>query len=99
MGKALGEFGKAKHSDVNHKIMQILENSYEPVVLKTLWTQVHNDLEDIHALKDILSNLMTADKVISTKVGFLAKRKTLEEANGKFVDFSMLTEEERKYVQ
>jgi hypothetical protein len=99
MGKALGEFGKAKHSDINHKIVQILENSYEPVVLKTLWTQVHNDLEDIHALKDILSNLITADKVISTKVGFLAKRKVLEEVNGKFVDFNLLTEEERKYVQ
>lgn len=98
MPKALGEFGKAKNSDVAHKVIQFLENSFMPVTLKTLWQAVHNDLEDISALKDMLSNLVMAEKVLSTKTGFLAKRRILEEVSTDAVDFSLLTTEERKYV-
>jgi len=98
MPKALGEFGKSKHSDLNHKLVQILENAFTPITVKELWMQLHNDLEDIATMKDMITNLIIADKVISTKAGFLAKRKVLEEVNGRFVDFSLLTEEERRYV-
>ena len=98
MSKALGEFGKARHSDVSHKLVQILENAYVPIPLKQLWTQLHNDLEDLNVLKDMLSNLQLADKIIGTKGGFLAKRKILDEVGSKYVDFSMLTNEERRYV-
>lgn len=98
MPKALGEFGKAKNSDVAHKIIQMLENSIMPVPLKQLWQAVHNDLEDISVMKDLLSNLAIADKVISTKSGFLAKRRMLEEVSTDAVDFSLLTEQERRYI-
>lgn len=98
MPKALGEFGKAKNSDVAHKVIQLLENSVMPVTLKQIWQAVHNDLEDISALKDMLSNLTLAEKVISTKVGFLAKRKVLEEVSSDAVDFSLLTDQERRYI-
>jgi len=98
MPKALGEFGKARNSDVAHKVIQVLENSYTPVTLKVLWQAVHNDLEDISALKDMISNLVIAEKIISTKAGFLAKRRILEEESSEFVDFSLLSDQERKYI-
>ncbi len=98
MGKALGEFGKARHSDVSHKLIQILENHYTPIPLKQLWMQIHNDLESIDVLKDMFNNLLIADKIITTKGGFLIKRKILDEVNSKYVDFSLLTYEECKYV-
>ncbi len=98
MSKALGEFGKARNSDVAHKVIQILESSYVPVSLKELWQNVHNDLEDISALKDMISNLVIAEKILSTKGGFLAKRRILDEVSNEFVDFSLLTPEECKYV-
>lgn len=98
MSKALGEFGKARNSDVAHKVIQILENTYTPLSLKELWQNVHNDLEDISALKDMISNLVIAEKILSTKGGFLAKRRILDEVSNEFVDFTLLTAEERKYV-
>lgn len=98
MPKALGEFGKAKHSDVAHKLIQILESSYKPFKIKELWQQLHNDLDDMNTLKDMLSNLSMADKIVSTKEGFLARRKVLEEASSNFVDFTLLTSEERTYI-
>jgi hypothetical protein len=99
MSKALGEFGKSRHSDVNHKLISILENSYEPMPVKELWKQLHNDLDDIATMKDMLTSLVIADKVLGTKQGFLIKRKVFEEVEGKYVDFSLLTEEERRYIK
>jgi hypothetical protein len=98
MSKALGEFGKARNSDVAHKVIQLLEGSYTAVPFKEIWMAVHNDLEDVSALKDMLSNLVIAEKVLSTKGGFLAKRRVLEEVSTDYVDFSLLTDEERRYV-
>lgn len=98
MSKALGEFGKARHSDVSHKLISILESSYEPIPIKQLWIQLHNDLEDVSTLKDMLVSLVMAEKVLSTKQGYLIKRKVFEEVSTQYVDFSLLTEEERKYI-
>ena len=99
MPKALGEFGKARNSDVAHKVIQLLEASILPISMKDIWRNVHNDLEDISHLKDLVSNLLLADKVISTKGGFLIKRRTLEEVSNDTVDFSLLTPEERNYTE
>lgn len=98
MSKALGEFGKARHSDIAHKVLQYLESKVAVVTVKELWKQVHNDMEDIKQLRDLLSNLTIADKIIAAQGGFLARRKVLEETSSAYVDFSLLTEEERKYI-
>lgn len=98
MSKALGEFGKARNSDVAHKIISLLESSYLPVPLKQIWKEVHNDLEDISTLKDMLANLILAEKIVSDKGGFLAKRKILEEVSTDYVDFSLLSNEERTFI-
>ena len=96
MSKALGEFGKSRNSDVSHKLIQILESRFEPITVKELWMQLHNDLDDMGKMKDMLSNLITADKILSSKAGFLAKRKVMEERVNQYVDFNLLTDEERK---
>lgn len=99
MPKALGEFGASKHSEITHKLIQMLENSYVPVSLKDLWKQLHNELEDIGKLKDILGNLVIAEKIFGVKGGFLAKRSIYqEEKDDDTVDFSMLSAEERTYI-
>jgi len=99
MPKALGEFGKSKNSDISHKVIQVLESSFTPLSIKDIWKNVTNDLENLDRLKDILSNLVLADKIIADKGKFLARRSMLEEAHvNKFVDFSLLTSEERKHI-
>ena len=98
MPKALGEFGKSKNSDVSNKIMQLLAGTYTPMPLKDLWKHVHNDLKDMSEMKDLLNNLYQADKILSHKTGWLIKRAVLEENSNSTVDFSLLSEEERKYI-
>lgn len=97
MPKALGEFGKARNSDVAHKVMMTLDGITKPMVMKDLWKAVHNDLESIGHLAEILKNLQHADKIIVANGGFLPKRKVLIEADSDTVDFSILTDEERIY--
>jgi len=99
MPKALGEFGKARHSDVSHKILQALEASHEPLSHTLLWRFVHTDLDKPSDLTTLLMNLLSADKIQSVPTGFLPKKKVLKEADTQFrsstVDFNLLTREER----
>jgi hypothetical protein len=46
----------------------------------------------------MLISLVMAEKVLSTQQGYLIKRKVFEEVSTQYVDFSLLTEEERKYI-
>ena len=99
MPQALGSFGKAKHSDVAHKLLQILEAANGLVSLKDLWKHLHTDLERMTDLADMLRNLVAADKIIQVQTGFLIKRKLIEESSIEgLVDYAFLTPEERKYV-
>lgn len=76
MGKALGEFGKAKHSDVNTKIMSALNEAVKPLNVTDIWKFVSNDLDSIADLAKILQNLTSAEKIhhVNGK-GFLPKNK------------------------
>lgn len=98
MPQALGAFGKARHSDVSHKVLQVLETSQGLVSLKDLWGHTHTDLDRMSDLADILRNLVAADKIIQHSTGFLLRRKVIEEVSDGLVDYSLLTEEERKYL-
>jgi hypothetical protein len=99
MPQSLGSFGKARHSDVTHKLLQVLESAHSVVQLRDLWKHLHNDLEKMTDLADLLRNLVAADKIIQVQNGFLIKRKLIEEvASDSTVDYSLLTDEERKYI-
>jgi hypothetical protein len=94
MPKALGEFGKAKHSDIAHKVVQVLEASDTVMTIPQIWKHVIQDLEKLTDLADILKNLALAEKVQAVQTGFLAKRRVLKEVNNDIVDYSLLTDEE-----
>lgn len=99
MPKALGEFGKARNSDVVHKIIQILGSTWVPLKTKDIWKLVSSDLEKPSDLAQILGGLQVAEKILSTTGGYLLKRKILDtetsrEGKNKYVDYSLLTKEE-----
>ena len=97
MPKALGEFGKAKHSDVSHKIISLIEREYAVVSFKEIWKHVTNDLEKMQDLTTLLQNLVAAEKLQSIPgKGFLAHRKIVDENMSGLVDYNLLTPEERK---
>lgn len=96
MPKALGEFGLAKNSEVTHKVLTVIQEADQPIKMKQIWEVVSTDLENISKLGEILRNLIEADKVQSIpELGFLPKRKAIDDSVGRYVDYSLLTEEER----
>lgn len=96
MPKALGEFGKSKHSDVVHKVMLMLDATHEPLKIQDLWKGVVQDLDKMDDLQNIVKNLVIAEKIIAVKSGgFLAKKKLLVESSNGTTDFSLLHEEEQ----
>ena len=97
MPKALGEFGRAKNSDVSHKVAQVIYNHSGICPVKEIWQQVHSDLEKFSDLGPILEGLCMADKIQRAPEGkgFLPKRRVIEHSESGMVDYSLLTEEER----
>jgi len=67
MPKAIGEFGKAKNSDVTSKIMEALYTTSKPLSTTDIWKIVRSDLNSIAELANILSGLQVADKIQSIK--------------------------------
>lgn len=102
MPKALGEFGKARHADVAHKILQVLDSRLGVVTTIELWECVHKDLDKPSELSTLLENLVRAGKIQAEKTGFLPKKKAIrEEISGTgstSIDFNLLTKEERDCI-
>jgi len=99
MPRALGEFGKAKNSDVAHKVVAIIHAGPGVVKLRDIWAQVSSDLDDMKALGTILSNLEEARKIqrVPALGGFLPLHKLVDMSKvEKFIDVSLLTAEERE---
>lgn len=94
MPKALGEFGKAKHSEVAHKVIQILEGAGVPLTITDVWKFVIQDLEKLSDLADIMKNLVVAEKVQTVGGKFLCRRKVIVEVTDDMVDYGMLRKEE-----
>ena len=95
MPKALGQFGKSKHSDITHKVLDVIQSADKPLKLNEIWIHVSNDLEKISILQEIMMNLGQAGKIQSVlNQGFLPKKKAIDSTDIA-VDFSLLTDEER----
>lgn len=101
MPRALGEFGKAKHSDVSHKIIQLAEATHTILTFKEIWKHVSNDLEKMSDLGTLLQNLVAAEKLqlVPGNKGFLPKRKIIEDVDTSMVDYSLLSPEERATIK
>lgn len=95
MPKALGEFGKARNSDITHKVMLSIDAANKPLSLQAIWKGVHNDLDNRNQLIDILGNLQIAEKIQTVEGGYLPRKKVREEGVEGAVDWNLLTKEER----
>jgi len=99
MPKALGEFGKARNSDVTNKVMTLINSTTAGLKLKDIWPHVSNDLESLPDLAKILTNLVAANKIQNVaSVGFLPIRRPLVEHSNDTVDYSLLTPEEQDLI-
>ena len=100
MPKALGEFGKSRNSDISHRVITLLESADGLMTFKDIWKHVSSDLEKMQDLATMLQHLVSAAKIQNVKVGatagFLVKRLLKLEHNTEFVNFDLLTPEERK---
>ena len=106
MPRALGEFGKARTSDIAHTVLGMIQTAGaagEIVTIEEIWKCVSQDLDNNNQLMDILRKLLESKKIqlSSTmnghgrKSGFLPIHKAIQEKSD-FVDFGLLTEEERR---
>lgn len=77
MPKALGEFGKAKNSDISHKVMNIIENKF-PIGVKDIFREVSSELDKPSDLGVIIQKLLMAEKINSVN-GVLLPRKRPED--------------------
>lgn len=95
MPKALGQFGRARNSDVTHKIMSVLNNATKALSLRELWAFCISDMEKVDDLATQIRNLMTADMIFAVDGKYLAKPKPVVEVDSDTVDYDYLTDEER----
>lgn len=95
MPKAMGEYGKSRHTDVLAKILAILSDVKVPIQQSDLWKQVQSDLDKPDDLIKLLAGLVQADKIqwVDRK-GYLIVRKVLK-TDAIYVDFSLLREYRR----
>jgi len=101
MPKALGEFGKGRHSAVSDKVMRILSTATKPIGVRDLWKEVQRDLEKPADLAVVMQSLEQADKIFTARIdgkpaGWLPKPGKRREEQ--FVNWELLTEEERKLL-
>lgn len=100
MPKALGEFGKSKSSDVSHKIVSLVESNTDSgkvTSFKDILKALHQDIERASDLSVLVQKLCAADKIQAVEggMGFLAKRRVIEQVDSSLLDLSILTEEEK----
>ena len=97
MPQALGEFGKSKHSEVSHKIVQLTLSTDSVLSFQEIWKHVQSDLEKVSDLATVLQNLVTADKLqaVPGGAGYVAKRRIAQDFSSECFNVGLLTAEER----
>ena len=97
MPKSMGEFGKAKHSPIADKIMNILNATTKALTTKELFIKMGNDIDAASKLGEILNSLTQQNKIQHIpNMGFLPKKDV--SVKGKYVDWTLLTEEEQRDI-
>lgn len=98
MPNAMGEFGKARNSDVAARIISVLSETKTPLDIPSLWKQVQSDLDKPEDLNKLLAGLVQGGKIqyvartrTSNVQGYLIVRKQLSSKNV-YVDYSLLKE-------
>jgi hypothetical protein len=64
MPKALGEFGKARNSDISARLLDMIEKTERPLnVFKDIWPELRRDLDSQKQLVELLAGLKNAGKI------------------------------------
>lgn len=99
MHKALGEFGKAKNSDIANNIVTFLNSRSSPATQNEIYKHVATDLPRQSELAEIISGLRNAEKIefkkIGLKEGYTTKSKPIVEWPPEFLLPDWLTLEEQ----
>lgn len=93
MPRALGEFGKSKHSEVTAKLLEALATATAPLDIHALYKVIATDIDKYQQMPEIITGLIQADKIQRVGEGFLLKLAAKKEG-GKYLDYSLLKEAE-----
>jgi hypothetical protein len=97
MPRALGEFGKGKHSAIADRLIRLVAEANKPVGFNELFREVSKDLDKPADLAVIIQSLEQSEKIHHVKTlagsGWLPIAQHVRAE--KYVDWSILTEEER----
>lgn len=77
MPKALGEFGKAKNSDLTHRILSIIETRF-PIALKDIFREVSAEAEKPEEVGVVIRKLLMSDKIQAAGGVFLPKKAVVD---------------------
>lgn len=98
MPQAMGEYGKAKNSDVSARIISVLSDAKKLMTVQALWKQVSADLDRMEDLGKLLAGLVQAGKIqfvaasaTQPNSGYMIVRKALSNQT-LFVDYNLLQE-------
>lgn len=101
MPNAMGEFGKARNSDVAARVISVLSEAKGPLDVPALWKQCQSDLDKPEDLNRLLAGLVQGGKIqyvarskTSNVQGYLIVRRQLSNKNV-YVDYSLLKESGR----
>lgn len=98
MPQALGEFGKARNSDVAQKLMQAITTAAAKGGILTFaeaWKQLQQDLDKQEQMTDLVNKLMKAGKVQVANGGLLPIKQSVISCSAGEYDFSLLSHEEQ----
>jgi hypothetical protein len=99
MPKALGEFGKSKHSEVSNEILQWMSRKSKPVNVGDIFKAVSRSVKNIPELTEVLANLKAAEKIrtvtLQGKTGYMTNHTEAPSWKASLLDLGWLTEEEK----
>ena len=94
MPMAMGEFGKGKNSALAHKILEVVNKAVMPITMTDLIKQIHNDIDNLSAVAEIIRGLTYADKLQIVDGVLLPKRVARAYSDSSVVKPSLLLAEE-----
>lgn len=92
MPSALGEFGKARHSDTSAKILAMIDKTDRPLnPIRDIWPEIRRDVDNQRQFIEILKGLQTSGKIQQVANGILPLKK-LQSWNYPYCKISLLRE-------
>lgn len=99
MPKALGEFGKSRHSEVSNEILTWLNRRTKPANVGDIFKAVSRSVKNLPELQEVIANLKAAEKIqtvtVAGKTGYMPRHEAPPEWKSSLLDLNWLTAEEK----